>query len=132
MANSIFSDDAFRSAKIALDGLALRQQMIGRNLSNVDTPGYRAQTVNFESTLQQAMQQGTGLQMETTNAAHLTSQANQPLFLASMRTGGSTRADGNNVDVDVEMTEMSADTIRYQALTESVSTKLGILKYLAR
>ena len=30
MANSIFSDDAFRSAKIALDGLALRQQMIGR------------------------------------------------------------------------------------------------------
>lgn len=132
MTNSIFSDDAFRAAKIAIDGLSLRQQVSGQNVANVDTPGYRAHTINFEDTLKRAMTNKPSVHLDTTNAAHLVATQNQSLFLTTMRPGGSVRADGNNVDIDVEMAEMSADAIRYQALAESISTKLGILKNIAR
>ena len=132
MNNSIFSDDAFRAAKIAIDGLNLRQQVSGQNIANVDTPGYKAQTVNFEDALKQAMSSQSTVHMDITNAAHMAAPEDQSLFLTTMRPGGSARADGNNVDIDVEMTEMNADALRYQALTESISSKLGILKNIAR
>ena len=55
MTDPIFGDGAFSTAKFALDGLAKRQELIGRNVSNVDTPGYRAVDLNFESALQTAI-----------------------------------------------------------------------------
>ena len=42
----------------ALDGLALRQRVIADNIANVDTPGFRATTVDFESSLQAAIADG--------------------------------------------------------------------------
>lgn len=35
----------------ALDGLSRRQQLIAANLANIDTPGYRPMSVDFESAL---------------------------------------------------------------------------------
>ena len=35
----------------ALDGLTAQQSVISSNLANIDTPGYTAQAVDFESAL---------------------------------------------------------------------------------
>jgi len=56
MRDSLFNDNAMNVSKIALNGLSTRQQLISRNLSNVDTPGYRAQQLDFESVLRKAAQ----------------------------------------------------------------------------
>ena len=40
----------------ALDGLANRQNVIADNIANVDTPGFRATSVDFESSLAAALQ----------------------------------------------------------------------------
>src|SRR5512147_176206 len=107
MSNSLFADNATRAATVALDGLSLRQQAISRNLANIDTPGYQAQTVNFEETLKHALENDGSLSMDVTNVAHLASASDSHgTFSVSMRPGGSFRADQNNVDVDVEMTDM--------------------------
>lgn len=45
-------DPTQRILTSALDGLTLREQAVAANLSNIDTPGYSAETVNFESELQ--------------------------------------------------------------------------------
>jgi len=41
----------------ALDASSLRQQVIANNIANVNTPGFQAQTVNFEAELRQAMEE---------------------------------------------------------------------------
>ncbi len=132
MSDSLFADNAMRAAKTALDGLSLRQQAISRNLANIDTPGYHAQTVNFEDTLKQMLNQSGSLQMETTNDAHQTSAEQQGNFSLSPRQGGSFRADQNNVDIDTEMMDMSETGIQYQAVSQVVSQKLLLLKTLAK
>ncbi|MCX6079928.1 MAG: flagellar basal body rod protein FlgB [Chloroflexi bacterium] len=132
MTDSLFVDNATRAAKVALDGLSLRQQAISRNLANVDTPGYQATTVKFEDTLKRVFQKDNTLPLKTTSGSHLASQANKVAFGLSNRPGGSFRADQNNVDVDVEMADMSEAGIQYQAVTQLVSKKLLLLKSLAR
>jgi flagellar basal-body rod protein FlgB len=132
MSDSLFADSATRAAKIALDGLSLRQQAISRNVANIDTPGYQAKTVNFEETLKRMFNREPSLPLKMTNAAHQASPTQQVGFSLSDRLGGSLRADQNNVDIDVEMADMSEAGIQYQAVTQLVSKKLLLLKSLAR
>jgi flagellar basal-body rod protein FlgB len=132
MSDSLFTDSSTRAAKIALDGLSLRQQAISRNIANVDTPGYQAQTVDFENTLKRIFNHDNTLPLIKTNVSHLASPTKQVGFSLSNRPGGSFRADQNNVDIDVEMADMSEAGIQYQAVTQLVSKKLLLLKSLAR
>ena len=131
MGSSLFSDTAMQVAKTALNGLSLRQQAISRNLANVDTPGYQAATVNFEDTIKRVLGTNRSLPLETSNVHHLASPTNQVGFSLSNRPGGSLRADQNNVDIDVELTDMSEAGILYQAVTQSVTKKLQLLKSIA-
>jgi flagellar basal-body rod protein FlgB len=133
MADSLFVDNASRAAKVALDGLSLRQQAISRNLANADTPGYKAQTVNFEDTLKNMFNRDDSLRLTQTNSAHLEPNTTQNAsFSLTSRPGGSMRADENNVDVDIEMADMAEVGIQYQAVTQLISKKLLLLKTLAR
>jgi flagellar basal-body rod protein FlgB len=133
MSDSLFSDNAMRTARTSLDGLSLRQQAISRNLANIDTPGYQAETINFGDTLKHLVNQDGSLGLETTNTSHiLPASQDTTSFSISHRQGGSARADQNNVDVDVEMTEMSETGIQYQAVSQTISQKLLLLKALAK
>jgi len=132
MSDSLFSDVSSVTAKAALTGLSLRQQAISRNLANIDTPGYQAQTVNFQQALTRLVDNNVLLPMKTTDDAHLTITASKPLLSTSLRPGGSLRADQNNVDIDVEMADMSEAGIQYQAISQAVSKKLLLLKTLAK
>jgi|WetSurMetagenome_2_1015567.scaffolds.fasta_scaffold473228_2 flagellar basal-body rod protein FlgB len=131
MTNSLTTDNATTAMKLALDGLSKRSDAIGRNLANVDTPGYKAQNMDFETAVKQALNnnQTNELQMTTTNAGHLAAAPDKTVgFQSVMRSGGSERADGNNVDVDVELTQLSETGIRYQALTQMISKKFNLIK----
>jgi flagellar basal-body rod protein FlgB len=132
MSDSLFSDISTQTAKAALDGLSLRQQTISRNLANIDTPGYKAQTVNFKETLDRMVDNDNVLPLTITDDSHLTTAADEVGFSLSLRPGGSLRADQNNVDVDVEMTDMSEVGIQYQAVSQAISKKLLLLKTLAK
>jgi len=131
MADPILSDRALLAAQMALDGLALRQELIGHNLANVDTPGYRAQTVDFQSALRRALDKTSRLDLKTTNVAHQAAPNRVDRVLITHRKGGVLRADGNNVDIDVELSQMAETGIHYNALTTLVSKKLLLLKNIA-
>jgi flagellar basal-body rod protein FlgB len=134
MADSLFTDNATSAAKLALDGLSQRQQIISRNLSNVDTPGYRAQSFSFEDSLKNVFNRKKGLVMTSTSTTHLSSLSSTTPnvgFSVTNRPGGSLRADENNVDIDAELVEMSETGIVYQAVSQSVSKKLALLKTIA-
>ncbi|HEX2996584.1 MAG TPA: flagellar basal body rod protein FlgB [Anaerolineales bacterium] len=132
MSDSLFGDRALRAARVALDGLSLRQQAISRNLANIDTPGYQAKTVNFEETMKHLLNRDPSLPLSITNEAHQVSAQQGMRFSLALRPGGSFRADQNNVDIDTEMTDMSETGIQYQAVSQAVSQKLLLLKTLAK
>ena len=132
--NSLLTDSTFDVARLALDGLTRRQELIGTNLANVDTPGYHAQTNNFEATLQRAIKADAApLRLTQTSGAHLSRPTDRRAEFNAVfdREGGSERADGNNVSIDVELMQQSETGIKYQALTQTVSKKLLLLRAIA-
>jgi flagellar basal-body rod protein FlgB len=112
--------DAYLRA--AMSGLAARQRTIANNVANVDTPGFKASEVRFENVLNSAITRARpGAPPNQTNldaAARRTSLVN----------GTTSRADGNNIDIDREMEMLSEANLNYSALTQAMSTRLGILR----
>jgi flagellar basal-body rod protein FlgB len=83
--------------RAALSGLAARQRTIANNVANVDTPNFKASEVRFEDALKTAISRGrpgSSPDQATLNAA---------ASRTSHSDATSTRADGNNVDIDREM-----------------------------
>ena len=108
--------------RAALTGLASRQRAVANNVANVDTPNFKASEVRFEDALRTAVarrQPGTAPAQAALDAA-----ATRTSFVD----GTTTRADGNNVDVDREMELLGETTLTYSALTQVMATRLGILR----
>jgi len=138
MSDKFLFGQVYDTMQTALDGLALRQQVISRNLANVDTPGYQAQSVTFESALQNAQaaasQSLPAVQLAVTKPGHLMGVETPPRnpVAVELRQGGTERADGNNVDVDVELTQMAETGIRYQAFTQLITKKYQDLRSIIK
>lgn len=109
----------------------MRQQVRAENLANVNTPGYRARTVNFETALRSARNvppPGTSL---ATAAPGLV-----PTTVMDARLGGelassfapTVRPGGGPVDKTYEVGQMMNDNIRYRVLTQQVTQKLNKVK----
>jgi flagellar basal-body rod protein FlgB len=132
----IFNDVAFRSLYGALDGLMTRQRVTTNNIANVDTPGFKAQYVNFEDQLQLALREDDaagGLPLSATHNGHLQFSLNPGSPLIEIgHNQNDLRNDTNNVDIDLEMTSLAETNLRYQALTQLTSNKLGLLKRIVR
>jgi len=106
----------------AMSGLAARQRTIANNIANVDTPGFKASEVRFEDALNSAISRG--------DAAGTGSQSslNRTVSQSSLLDSTSTRADGNNVDIDREMEMLGEANLNYSALTQVMSSRIGIMR----
>ena len=131
MGNSITSGPTFSALKFALDGLSRQQEVLGQNIANVDTPEYKAQAVDFQSSLKLAMGKSKVMPLSTTHIGHIALSDGLLGYQTEFRQGGSVRADGNNVDIDVEMEQMTETNIQYQALTQMISRKYQGIKNIA-
>ena len=118
----------------ALDFRALRQKLIAGNLANVDTPFYRARDISFESMLAKEADKISGVKKQPafakTHPMHLDpiddkSSQQAEVFFRGTHT---TRNDGNNVDLDVESTEMSKNSMMYNALISAKKKSTMIFK----
>ncbi len=106
--------DATMSALHAsLRGLSARQRVIADNVANIETPGFLAGTVDFESSLASAMADGTD------------PEAVQPTYGRSLAPTG---VNGNNVDLDQETLALAQTNLRYQLGVAGVNNKLQLLK----
>lgn len=122
--------------KAALNGLAARQRAIASNVANVDTPGYRSLEVDFESALRHLAGTTSTPRLVTTDPAHLPGGAPSPADWSTpvtvrTRDGMSLRSDGNNVDIDLEMTRLAETASVYNALIQISALRLGVLRSAA-
>jgi flagellar basal-body rod protein FlgB len=105
-----------QAIQASLDGLAARQRISAQNLANSETPGYTAQTVNFEDSLSAAL--ASGDPSRTTISTGVT--ADPP------------NINGNNVSVDTETISMIDTGLKYQLATQEMNNKFRILHDSAR
>jgi len=119
----------------ALDYRAIRQDMIASNIANADTPFYRPRDVRFEEALVHEKDKllnknNTKLEMARTDSAHIAFQDEKSSFRPTtyFRDGHMARNDGNSVDLDVETTEMSKNSIMFNAIIQTTKKSAGIFK----
>lgn len=99
-----------------LDTAQLRNRVISQNIANVNTPGYRTRDVSFE-------QQIAKLLPDAENAEG----SDHPPQIQEVE-GLRVRADGNNVDIDREMGQLSKNTLFYQTYSQILASKLSLMR----
>ncbi len=113
----MFNQTSLNALQGSLNGLAAQHDAATNNLANVDTPGYKRQTVDFRDELKSAMSSG-GNGLMSTNKKHFTTeQQSLNSFTPSVtrETNTSGRIDENNVDIDAEMSNLAKTSLEYQA-----------------
>ena len=102
----------------ALDGLLLRHEAISNNIANIDTPGYKRIDVNFEEVFSRELNKNAkSINYSQLDVEVYTDKANYAY-----------RMDGNNVDVDMEMAQLSKTKLKYDVLAQRVSSQLSRYK----
>jgi flagellar basal-body rod protein FlgB len=114
---------------------ARRQEVLTSNISNVDTPNYKAVDFKFSDALRAATgdqlgQDSTALLL--TNNRHLSGNgAALGMSTAEMllyRRGNATSIDGNSVDIDKERSAFAENTVKYEAALRSINGRISTLK----
>ncbi len=122
-------------AKEALNFRASREKMIASNIANADTPYYRPRDIRFGEYLAAKKadimnEPKDTLELAQTNGAHIPLQkslsTSKPVTF--FRDGHLARNDGNSVDIDVETTEMSKNSIMFKALIGAIKKDGMIFK----
>jgi len=120
----------------AMDYRAARQDMIASNIANADTPYYKPRDIRFEEALiakkaELYKSPTKQLQMAVTDSKDLqpqesSSNAYKPTLY--FRDGHMARNDGNSVDIDVETTEMSKNSVMFNALVMAAKKDTAIFR----
>ncbi|NLY54212.1 MAG: flagellar basal body rod protein FlgB [Firmicutes bacterium] len=95
----------------ALSAANLRQKILANNIANVDTPGYK----RFDIALQEALQQGLDTPLEN---------------YIYRQSATSLRVDGNNVDIDQEMTFIAENEAYFNSVASSLIQRMATVRYL--
>jgi flagellar basal-body rod protein FlgB len=103
-----------------LNHAVARQTVAASNLANLDTPGYRTRDVSFDDTLD-------GELMQRTHTSHL--PAAGPSGQAAEATGLQSRRDGNNVQLDRELLEMTKAAGDFSKAQTALSAKFRLVRY---
>lgn len=93
-----------------------RHRVIGQNIANVNTPGYRRHDVSFEDAVKKVLLSTSGESLRGFEP-----EVHEVEGLPS-------RADGNNVDIDREMGELSKNSLLYQTLAQVLASRLGTMR----
>ncbi|MHC1750476.1 MAG: flagellar basal body rod protein FlgB [Cellulosilyticaceae bacterium] len=103
----------------ALDASMLRNNIISNNIANEETPGFKRQDVNFQTILASEIKNKgkSGIDVNALDGKVYTDRASF-----------SGRLDGNNVDIDQEMSELAKNKLRYDTLTRRASAQIQRFK----
>ena len=120
MASEFFTDITATVLSKTLDATAARQKTIANNIANVETPGYKRCYVSFEQELQRVLDRKNGHEMR---------QALRTLTPTSeVDTVSPSRADGNNVNIDAEISDLAKTSLKYRAAAVLLEGKSAMLR----
>lgn len=117
---SSISKNTYNLIKKSMDVTVTSNKVIANNIANVNTKGYKRYYVPFDEVLKNNMQEPV---IKTTNAKHISNSSEENQIKRDNST--SMREDGNNVDIESEMTSQAANTMMYESLVRLVNGKIS-------
>ena len=110
---------------------SIKHNSIVSNITNMDTPNYKAFDFIVEEELGKVMGAGRNFELKRTKPGHLPARE---IRLDNVRPKGvaspqfTRRADGNSVDIDKEMANLAENSLMYNASAQILSKKFEGLK----
>lgn len=121
--SGLFNTNMNQLALKSLDAVVLRQKTIAHNMANINTPGFKRSEVIFEKKLEQIL--------NTRGPNGLTTADLRMLEPEVVKVGDTTqRQDGNNVNMEVEISQMTINLLLYQSLVQRLSDQVSNLSYV--
>ena len=122
--------DTYELLKTSLSVSNKRSELTSTNIANINTPDYKAKRIQFESNLKKIMSDES-FTLTTTTKKHLPSNQmiKEPEITQSQ---ASLKENGNNVDLDVEMTNQAINGLYYNALTAQLNGRLKMMNVILR
>jgi len=117
----------------AISYRAIRQDLISGNIANADTPYYKPRDIDFESALineaNKEFSKTKKLELAKTDSKMMDPIEDDPSKATIFfRDGHLARNDGNSVDLDVETTELSKNSVMYNATIEALKKDASIFR----
>jgi len=110
-----------------LDISSFQHKLTAGNVANVDTPGYRSRSIDFEAELKRVRNETGHLSGTLTDSKHIplgrSPQGTPDVMQQRVATG-----DLNSVDIDREITTMAENELQYTAGARMLQKKFATLK----
>ncbi|QJX80597.1 flagellar basal body rod protein FlgB [Priestia megaterium] len=110
-----------------MDYSSVNRKVIADNISNYNTPGYKAKTLRFE----QIVNSESGIPLNMTNEKHISnhlSSLSLPAYKEVETSDGSSRVDGNNVNQTVEMINMLKNNSMFTNSVNAINKEFSLIK----
>lgn len=103
-----------------------KNNVISTNIANIDTPYYKAKDVQFKDILEERTN---GIAARRTHPKHFSFGDNgiKPYYTYTKQ-NSLYNHNGNNVDVDKEMSDLAKNQIYYQSLVDRLNGKFNSLQ----
>ena len=125
--NMSSDEKTYTLLKKSLNASVERGRIIANNIANVNTKEYKRHYVSFEENLEESKNK---LDLKTTNEKHITDKAEYGEIEVKRDEATSMRKDGNNVDIDNEMTNLAGNTLKYNALITELNSRMSLKRYI--
>ncbi|MGB7344983.1 MAG: flagellar basal body rod protein FlgB [Pirellulaceae bacterium] len=103
----------------ALQSAQENHRVLSQNVANYNTPGYKTQRLDFDKMMQQLQEAG--------NSAQEAAKAVEQIPVEQLQ-GIAERLDGNNVDLEREVSELKKNALSSQAYTQLMASKLSMMR----
>lgn len=137
MSNYLFASEIMKVVEKSLDAATLQHAVISNNVANVNTPYFKRSEVTFRDELASVLTRRVAayapdMSLAVTHGRHIQTEFQSPVAPSVdsvqakvlVRQDTSLRNDGNNVDVDVEMTKLAENALLYNAFAQIAAMKM--------
>ncbi|WP_127568382.1 flagellar basal body rod protein FlgB [Paenibacillus xylaniclasticus] len=121
----------FKRLETAVQSAELRQQVISNNVANVDTPYFKRSEVLFEDLLTEAMSSGETISGIRTHSRHIPigqSTVSIPAPQVVSDESSSMNNNGNNVDIEREMSLLAKNQLVYSLYIQQVNHDVKMMR----
>jgi len=131
MPDKLSFSKTFRALEDAISITQQRHTLIASNVSNLDTPGFRAKDIDFKTAMARALESGPELNLARTSPKHIDLGMDAAHRIEPIEEEG--EYDGINwVNIDNEMRKLTENKLMYRTAVEVLLRKIAILKEVIR
>ncbi len=111
-----------------LDVSSRRASIVAANVANVDTPGYKAKSFDFDAALAACEERQIGMAPTRTHPGHLAMSLTSTQVVEREDDSASERNDGNTVDIEREMADLLEAELMFAASSRLIAKKIEMLR----